>query len=144
MILNSAHYQHLTPSINNQNVFLQFASQEDIFLSQLEKENNIILDEILLFHFESIFFEYFTEIKEELKIDKIELTVFKDLSPNGTQTSLENLKIVNPKADKTILNELGLKDDEIKRNDWISVLKLSNKIIKEMLNLLAIEIHTEM
>ena len=93
MILNSAHYQHLTPSTDNQNVFLQFASQEDIFLSQLEKENNIILDEIILFHFESIFFEYFTEIKEELKIDKIELTVFKDLSPNGTQTSLENLKI---------------------------------------------------
>ena len=36
-------------------------------------------------------------------------------------TPLENLKIVNPKADKTILNELGLKDDEIQRN----VLKLS-------------------
>ena len=35
-------------------------------------------------------------------------------------------------------------DDEIKRNDWVSVLKLSNKIIKEMLNLLAIEIPTEM
>lgn len=35
-------------------------------------------------------------------------------------------------------------DDEIRRNDWISVLKLSNKIIKEMLNLLAIEIPTEM
>ena len=35
-------------------------------------------------------------------------------------------------------------DDEIKRNDWISVLKLSNNIIKEMLNLLAIEIPTEM
>lgn len=35
-------------------------------------------------------------------------------------------------------------DDEIERNDWISVLKLSNKIIKEMLNLLAIEIPTEM
>lgn len=35
-------------------------------------------------------------------------------------------------------------DDEIKRNDWISVLKLSNKIIKEMLILLAIEIPTEM
>lgn len=35
-------------------------------------------------------------------------------------------------------------DDEIKRNDWISVLKLSNKIVKEMLNLLAIEIPTEM
>ena len=32
-------------------------------------------------------------------------------------TPLENLKIVNPKADKTILNELGLKDDEIK-NYW--------------------------
>ena len=28
--------------------------------------------------------------------------------------------------------------DEIKRNDWISVLKLSNKIIKEMLKLLYI------
>ena len=35
-------------------------------------------------------------------------------------------------------------DDEIKRNDWISVLKLSNRIIKEMLDLLAIEIPTEM
>ena len=36
-------------------------------------------------------------------------------------TPLENLKIVNPKADKSILNDLGLKDDEINRN----VLQLS-------------------
>ena len=94
MILNSSHYQHLTPTIDNQNDFLHFASQDDIFLSKLEKENNNILDEILLFYFESIFFEYFTEIKDKLKLDKIELTVFKDLSqPNGTQTSLENLKL---------------------------------------------------
>lgn len=35
-------------------------------------------------------------------------------------------------------------EDEIKRNDWISVLKLSNLIIKEMLELLAIQIPTEM
>lgn len=36
-------------------------------------------------------------------------------------TPLENLKIVNPKADKTILKNLGLDDDEINRN----VLQLS-------------------
>lgn len=36
-------------------------------------------------------------------------------------TPLENLKIVNPKADKTILKNLGLEEDEINRN----VLQLS-------------------
>ena len=36
-------------------------------------------------------------------------------------TPLENIRIVNSKADKRILNDLGLKDDEINRN----VLKLS-------------------
>lgn len=36
-------------------------------------------------------------------------------------TPLENLKIVNPKADKKILNDLGLTDDEVNRN----VLQLS-------------------
>ena len=36
-------------------------------------------------------------------------------------TPLENLKLVNNKADASILRELGLKDDEINRN----VLKLS-------------------
>ena len=47
--------------------------------------------------------------------------IFQNYNLNDYMTPLENLKIVNPKADKTILNELGLKDDEIKRN----VLKLS-------------------
>ena len=47
--------------------------------------------------------------------------VFQNYNLIDYMTPLENLKIVNPKADKTILNELGLKDDEIKRN----VLKLS-------------------
>ena len=47
--------------------------------------------------------------------------IFQNYNLIDYMTSLENLKIVNPKADKTILNELGLKDDEIKRN----VLKLS-------------------
>ena len=47
--------------------------------------------------------------------------IFQSYNLIDYMTPLENLKIVNPKADKTILNELGLKDDEIKRN----VLKLS-------------------
>ena len=47
--------------------------------------------------------------------------IFQNYNLIDYMTTLENLKIVNPKADKTILNELGLKDDEIKRN----VLKLS-------------------
>ena len=47
--------------------------------------------------------------------------IFQNYNLIDYMTPLENLKIVNPKADKTILNEVGLKDDEIKRN----VLKLS-------------------
>ena len=47
--------------------------------------------------------------------------IFQNYNLIDYMTPLENLKIVNPTADKTILNELGLKDDEIKRN----VLKLS-------------------
>ena len=47
--------------------------------------------------------------------------IFQNYNLIDYMTPLENLKIVNPKADKAILNELGLKDDEIKRN----VLKLS-------------------
>ena len=47
--------------------------------------------------------------------------IFQNYNLIDYMTPLENLKIVNPNADKTILNELGLKDDEIKRN----VLKLS-------------------
>ena len=47
--------------------------------------------------------------------------IFQNYNLIDYMTPLENLKIVNTKADKTILNELGLKDDEIKRN----VLKLS-------------------
>ena len=47
--------------------------------------------------------------------------IFQNYNLIDYMTPLENLKIVNPKADKTILNELGIKDDEIKRN----VLKLS-------------------
>ena len=47
--------------------------------------------------------------------------IFQNYNLIDYMTPLENLKIVNPKADKTILNELGLKDDEIKRN----VFKLS-------------------
>ena len=47
--------------------------------------------------------------------------IFQNYNLIDYMTPLENLKKVNPKADKTILNELGLNDDEIKRN----VLKLS-------------------
>lgn len=41
-------------------------------------------------------------------------------------------------------NHLSNLDDEQKRNDWMYVLNLTNKVIKEMLNLLVIEIPTIM
>ena len=48
-------------------------------------------------------------------------SIFQNYNLIDYMTPLENLKIVNPKADKSILNDLGLKDDEINRN----VLQLS-------------------
>ena len=47
--------------------------------------------------------------------------IFQNYNLIDYMTPQENLKIVNPKADKSILNDLGLKDDEINRN----VLQLS-------------------
>ena len=47
--------------------------------------------------------------------------IFQNYNLIDYMTPLENLKIVNPKADKKILNDLGLTDDEVNRN----VLKLS-------------------
>ena len=47
--------------------------------------------------------------------------IFQNYNLIDYMTPLENLKIVNPKAGKSILNDLGLKDDEINRN----VLQLS-------------------
>lgn len=41
-------------------------------------------------------------------------------------------------------NHLSNLDDDTKRNDWMYVLNLTNKVIKEMLNLLVIEIPTIM
>ena len=47
--------------------------------------------------------------------------IFQNYNLINYMTPLENIRIVNSKADKSILNDLGLKDDEINRN----VLKLS-------------------
>ena len=41
-------------------------------------------------------------------------------------------------------NHISNLEDKEKLNDWVSVIKLANKIIKEMLNLLIIDIPTEM
>ena len=47
--------------------------------------------------------------------------IFQNYNLIDYMTPLENIRIVNSKSDKRILNDLGLKDDEINRN----VLKLS-------------------
>ena len=47
--------------------------------------------------------------------------IFQNYNLIDYMTPLENLKIVNPNADKKILNDLGLTDDEVNRN----VLQLS-------------------
>ena len=41
-------------------------------------------------------------------------------------------------------NHLSNLEDEKKKNDWIYVLKLLNKVIKELLNLLVIKVPSKM
>ena len=41
-------------------------------------------------------------------------------------------------------NHIANIDDQVKLNDWVSVLDLANRIIKELLKLLMIDIPTEM
>ena len=52
--------------------------------------------------------------------------IFQNYNLIDYMTPLENLRIINQKADKSILNNLGLGDEEINRN----VLKLSGRNIK--------------
>ena len=55
--------------------------------------------------------------------------IFQNYNLIDYMTPLENLKIVNPKADKTILNELGLKDDEIKKKCIAIGQEVSNNVL---------------
>ena len=41
-------------------------------------------------------------------------------------------------------NNISNLTDEVNKNDWLYVLNLSNKIIKELLNLLIIEVPSKM
>lgn len=67
---------------------------------------------------------------------------FKEFKPNYIAEYLYNLCVcLNSFYQNNRISDI--KDDE-KLNDWISIISLSNKIIKDMLNLLIIDIPTEM
>ena len=67
---------------------------------------------------------------------------FKEFKPNYIADYVYNLSVIMNSFYQN--NHIALLNDETNINDWISIIKLANKVIKEMLNLLIINIPTEM
>lgn len=67
---------------------------------------------------------------------------FKEFKPSYIADYIYNLSVIMNSFYQN--NHIALLDDETNINDWISVIKLANSVIKEMLNLLIINIPTEM
>ena len=67
---------------------------------------------------------------------------FKEFKPNYIADYIYNLCVLMNSFYQN--NHISNLDDKIKLNDWLCVIKLANDIIKEMLNLLIIDIPTEM
>lgn len=70
------------------------------------------------------------------------INAFREFKPNYIAEYIYNLCVLMNSFYQN--NHIAGLTDENKLNDWISVIKLANKIIKEMLNLLIIDIPTEM
>lgn len=67
---------------------------------------------------------------------------FKEFKPNYIAEYIYNICVLMNSFYQN--NHIATVEDNDKLNDWVSVIKLANKIIKEMLNLLIIDIPTEM
>jgi len=67
---------------------------------------------------------------------------FKEFKPNYIAEYIYNLCVLMNSFYQN--NHISNLEDKENLNDWVSVIKLANKIIKEMLNLLIIDIPTEM
>lgn len=69
-------------------------------------------------------------------------SAFKEFKPNYIAEYIYNLCVLMNSFYQN--NHISNLDDKENLNDWVSVIKLANKTIKEMLNLLIIDIPTEM
>ena len=67
---------------------------------------------------------------------------FKEFKPNYIAEYIYNICVLMNSFYQN--NHISNLEDKENLNDWVSVIKLANKIIKEMLNLLIIDIPTEM
>ena len=91
--------------------------------------------------------EIYNKYERDLKLKLLEYqnvidSAFMNRMPNYIADYLYDLCVlVNTFYQNNHINSL---DDTIKQNNWIYLLSLTNKLLKELLNLLAIEIPTEM
>ena len=69
-------------------------------------------------------------------------SAFKEFKPNYIAEYIYNICVLMNSFYQN--NHIANLEDKEKLNDWVSVIKLANRIIKEMLNLLIIDIPTEM
>lgn len=90
-----------------------------------------------------IYNNYDRELRIELlNFENSMINSFKEFKPNYIAEYIYNLCVLMNSFYQN--NHISNLEDKEKLNDWVSVIKLSNNIIKEVLNLLMIDIPTEM
>lgn len=77
-----------------------------------------------------------------LNLHEYIMSAFKEFKPSFISEYIYNLCVLMNSFYQN--NHISNLEDKEKLNDWISIIRLSNKIIREMLNLLIIDIPTEM
>ena len=90
-----------------------------------------------------IYNNYDRELRIELlNFDNSVMNSFKEFKPNYIAEYIYNLCVLMNSFYQN--NHVSNLEDKEKLNDWVSVIKLANNIIKEVLSLLMIDIPTEM
>jgi arginyl-tRNA synthetase len=90
-----------------------------------------------------IYNNYDRELRIELlNFENSIMNSFREFKPNYIAEYIYNLCVLMNSFYQN--NHISNLEDKEKLNDWVSVIKLSNNIIKEVLNLLMIDIPTEM
>ena len=90
-----------------------------------------------------VYNNYDRELRLEiLKLEQSIMNSFKEFKPHYIAEYIYNLCVLMNSFYQN--NHISNLEDKEKLNDWVSVIKLANRIIKDMLNLLMIDIPTEM
>ena len=91
----------------------------------------------------NIYNNYDRELRLELlNLEESIKSSFKEFRPHYIADYIYNICVLMNSFYQN--NHISNLEDKEKLNDWVSVIKLANKIIKDMLNLLMIDIPTEM